>query len=82
MLLPMVTWDSSLSSVPIGLNRDYFDINRSETRPRLADHRIVKKGHRTLAVEPAAGLPRVDDHNAPLPPDLGLVRVPEDQDVI
>ena len=78
----MVTCGRPPTSVPIGSNRDYFDINRSETRPRLADHRIVKKGRRALAVEPAAGLPRVDDHNAPLPPDLGLVRVPEDQDVI
>ena len=33
-------------------------------------------------MEPAADLARVDDHNAPLPPDLGLVCVPEDQDVI
>ena len=70
------------SSMPIGSNRDYFYISRSETRPRLADHRIVKKGHRAPAVEPTAGLPRVDDHNAPLPPDLGLVRVSEDQDII
>lgn len=50
-------------------------------RLRLAEHSIVKKGHRALAVEPAAGLPRVDDHNAALPPDLGLVRVSEDQDI-
>ena len=78
----MVTSGGPPSSVPIGSNRDYFDIRRSETRSRFADLRIVKKGHRALAVEPAAGLPRVDDHSAPLPPDLGLVRVSENQDII